>query len=176
MSVIPPFSASNPGISVDASACDLDDLAPCGGVDVKVAGGLRWGELVERAVTSGWPGVERLGGLPGSVAEVVRDNPEVDGQTPAQTIASVRAWDRTDERARTFAYAECGFAPGSSRFQERLPDGEDRYEIREVAFLFETGTKTAPIRDPELAAALGIEPGERVPLAEYAARRAEVAS
>lgn len=176
MSVIPPFSASSPGISVDASACDLDDLAPCGGVDVKVAGDLRWGELVERAVTSGWPGVERLSVLPGSVAEVVRDNPEVDGQTPAQTIASVRAWDRTEARARSFAYAECEFAPGSSRFQEQLPDGEDRYEIREVSFLFETGTKTAPIRDRELAAALGVEPGERVPLTEYATRRAEAAS
>ncbi|WP_413452902.1 hypothetical protein AA0Y32_08355 [Georgenia phoenicis] len=171
MHVIPPFIDRSPGISVDASACDLDDLAPCGGVDVKVAGDVRWGELADRAVTSGWPGVERLGGLRGSVADVVRDNPEVDGQMPAQTIASVRAWDRSEERARTFAYAECEFAPGASRFQESLPDGEPRYEIREVSFLFETGTKTAPIRDPELAALLGIEPGERVPLTEYAARR-----
>src|SRR5690554_3380357 len=126
MAIIPPFSALSPGITVDASACDLDDLAPCGGVDVKVAGDLRWGELV-------------------------RDNPEADGQTPAQTIASVRAWDRTEDRARSFAYAECGFTPGSSRFQEQLPGGEDRYEIREVSFLFVTGTKTTPIRDPELA-------------------------
>lgn len=171
MQVIPPFTEQSAGITVDASACDLDDLAPCGGVDVKADGTLAWGELVERAVSSGWPGIERLGGLPGSVADVVRDNPEVDGQTPAQTIASVRVWDRTEERARTFAYVECDFAPGASRFQEQLPDGARRYEVREVSFLFESGTKTAPIRDPELAAALGIEPGQRVPLTEYAARR-----
>ncbi|WP_152190184.1 UDP-N-acetylmuramate dehydrogenase [Georgenia satyanarayanai] len=173
MSVIPPFTSSSPGIRVNASACELDDLAPCGGVDVTVAGDVRWAELVERAVTSGWPGIERLGAQPGSVADVVRENSEVDGQTPAQTIASVRAWDAGEERTRTFAYVECAFGPGSSRFQEQLPDGEHRYEIREVSFLFETGTRTAPIRDAELAAVLGIEPGERVPLTEYAARRAQ---
>lgn len=172
MTAVPPFTEQHPGISADWSACDLDDLAPCGGVDVKVEGEVRWGELVERAVTSGWPGIERLGGLPGSVGEVVRGHPEVDGQTPAQTIASVRAWDRTEGRTRSFAYAECGFASGTSRFQEQLPGGEHRYEIREVSFLFETGSRTAPIRDAELAALLGIEPGERVPLTEYAARRA----
>ncbi|PYG01820.1 UDP-N-acetylmuramate dehydrogenase [Georgenia satyanarayanai] len=176
MTAVPPFAVSSPGISVDASACDLDDLAPCGGVDVQVAAAdVRWAGLVERAVTSGWPGVERLGDLPGTVADVVRENPEVDGQTPAETIASVRAWDRTEERARTFAFVECEFGPGTSRFQEHLPDGRDRYEIHEVSFLFETGTRTAPIRDPELAAALGIEPGERVPLTEYATRRTEAA-
>jgi UDP-N-acetylmuramate dehydrogenase len=172
MQVIPPFTQQHPGIREDWSACDLDDLAPCGGVDVAVDGDVRWGELVERAVASGWPGIERLSGLTGAVAEVVRDNPEVDGQTPAQTVASVRAWDSTEARARSFAYVECEFGPGTSRFQETLPDGEDRYEIREVSFLFETGTQTRPIRDPELAALLGIAPGERVPLAEYAARRA----
>src|SRR5690606_30252456 len=39
-------------ITVDASACDLDDLAPCGGVDVKVGGDVDWREFVERAVSS----------------------------------------------------------------------------------------------------------------------------
>lgn len=171
MTVIPPFTDQSAGITVDASACELDDLAPCGGVDVKVDGDVRWDELVERAAMSGWPGLERLGGRAGTAADAVRVNAEADGQAVADSVASVRAWDRAEERAHTFALAECAFGPGTSRFLETLPGGEDRYEIRDVSFLFETGTKTRPIRDPQLATLLGIEPGERVPLTEYAARR-----
>ena len=158
-------------VVVDASACELDDLAPCGGVEVTVGGDVGWADLVQRAVTSAWPGVERLGELPGTVADVVRANPEVDGQTPAETVASVATWDRSRERRKTFAFVECEFAPSSSRFQERIADGQQRYEILEVTFLFQQGEKTSRIRDPQLAADLGIAPGERVPLAEYAARR-----
>lgn len=158
-------------IVVDASACELDDLAPCGGVDVTVGGDVDWGELVRRAVTSGWPGIERLGGVGGTVADVVRANTEVDGQAVGDTVAAVRTWDRATDRRRTFAFVECAFGLGSSRFQERLPDGELRYDVAEVSFLFEQGDRTTPIHDVELAARLGIEPGERVPLTEYAARR-----
>ncbi|MCK6210054.1 hypothetical protein KZX45_05800 [Georgenia sp. EYE_87] len=158
-------------IVVDASACELDDLAPCGGVDVTVGGDVDWGEFVERAATSGWPGVERLGGMPGTVADAVRSNAEVDGQAVADVVASVGTWDRAADRTRTFAYAECEFGPSTSRFEERLPDGQHRYDILDVSFLFKQGDMTTPIRDPELAALLGIESGDRLPLTEYAARR-----
>ncbi|TNC16631.1 hypothetical protein FHE66_14755 [Georgenia sp. 311] len=156
---------------VDTSACDLDDLAPCGGVDVTVGGDVAWADLVQRAVTSAWPGVERLGGYGGTVADVVRENAEADGQAVADVVASVTARDLTDNRTRGFAFTECAFGPGTSRFQERLPGGRYRYDVLEVAFLFQLGDLTTPIRDPELAAVLGVEPGGRVPIAEYAARR-----
>lgn len=157
-------------ISVDASACELDDLAPCGGVDVTVGGDVDWGEFVQRAVASSWPGVERLGEVPGTVADTVRANAEVHGQAVADVVASVATWDREAQRPQTFAFAECAFGPGRSRFQEQLADGQLRYDVLDVSFLFQQGDLTTPIREPELAAALGIEPGERVPLAEYATR------
>ena len=165
------LAARRTRLVVDASACDLDDLAPCGGVEVTVGGDVGWEEFVRRAVTSGWPGVERLGGVPGTVADVVRDNAEADGQVVADVVASVGTWDRATDRPWTFAFAECEFGPGTSRFQERLPDGRPRYDVVDVTFLFEQGERTTPIRDPELAGLLGIEPGDRVPLTEYAARR-----
>ncbi len=158
-------------IVVDASACELDDLAPCGGVDVRVGGDVDWAEFVHRAVASSWPGIERLGGVPGTVADVVRENAEVHGQAVAGVVSSVSTWDRAADGTRTCAFAECEFGPGTSRFQERLPDGGYRYDILDVAFLFEQGDRTAPIRDAELAALLGVEPGERLLLTEYAARR-----
>lgn len=171
MNVSTSISARRSRIVVDASACELDDLAPCGGVDVTVGGDVDWAEFVERAVTSGWPGVERLGGSPGTVADVVRANTQVDGQAVADVVASVGTWDQSAGRARTFAYVECEFGSSTSRFAERLPDGRFRYDIIDVSFLFKQGDQTTPIRDPELAARLGIEPGGRLPLTEYAARR-----
>ncbi|MEE6283239.1 hypothetical protein [Georgenia sunbinii] len=155
---------------VDASACEMDDLAPCGGVEVTVGGDLDWDEFVQRAVTSSWPGIERLAGSGRTVSDVVRENPDVYGQAVADVVASVAAWDRQADRLQTFAFVECEFGPSSSRFQERLPDGEYRYDILDVTFLFQQGDKTTPIRDPELAALLGVEPGERLWLTEYADR------
>lgn len=172
MDFSPALTARLSRIVVDDSACQMDDLAPCGGVDVTVGGDIDWHGFVQRAVTSSWPGVERLGGAGGTVADVVRVNAEADGQAVADVVASVGTWDRAAERPWTFAFAECEFGPSSSRFQERLEDGTYRYEIIDVGFLFQMGDKTTPIRDPELAALLGIEPGERLPLGEYAARRA----
>ena len=158
---------------VDASACEVDDLAPCGGVDVRVGGDVNWGEFVERAVAAGWPGVERLGGVPGTVADVVRANPESDGQAVADVVASVGTWDRATDRARTFSYVDCEFGPSTSRFGERLPDGQYRYDVIDVSFLFKQGDLTTPIRDVELAALLGIAPGGRLPLSQYAVRRGQ---
>jgi UDP-N-acetylmuramate dehydrogenase len=172
MDVSTSISARRSRIVVDASACEVDDLAPCGGVDVTVGGDVVWGEFVARAVASGWPGVERLGGMPGTVADVIRVNAEVDGQAVSDVVASVGTWDRAASRTRTFAYVECAFGPSTSRFEERLPEGSYRYDIVDVSFLFKQGDTTTPIRDPELAARLGIEPGDRVPLTEYAARQA----
>ena len=165
------IAARRSRIVVDASACELDDLAPCGGVDVTVGGDVDWGDFVERAVTSGWPGVERLGGVPGTVADVVRTNAQVDGQAVADVLASVGTWDHAADRTRTFAFVECEFGPSTSRFEERLPDGRFRYDVIDVSLLFKQGDKTTPIRDPELAERLGIKPGDRLPLTEYTARQ-----
>lgn len=174
MDISASISARRSRIVVDASACEMDDLAPCGGVDVTVGADVDWGEFVDRAVTSGWPGVERLGGVPGTVADAVRTNAEVDGQVAADVVASVGTWDHVADRTRTFAYVECEFGPSTSRFEERRPDGQYRYDIIDVSFLFKQGDLTAPIRDQALAALLGIGPGERVPLTEYAVRRGQL--
>jgi UDP-N-acetylmuramate dehydrogenase len=174
MNVSASISARRSTIVVDASACEMDDLAPCGGVDVTAGGDVDWAEFVTRAVTSGWPGVERLGGTPGTVADAIRTNAEVDGQAVADVVASVGTWDRAADRTRTFAYVECEFGPSTSRFEERLPDGQYRYDVIDVSFLFKQGDRTTPIRDPELAAVLGIERGDRLPLTEYAARQSRL--
>ncbi len=151
---------------MDSTGCDVDDLAFCGAVQVRVRADERWGPLVERAVASGWVGIESLAGVAGSVADVTRHNASRYGQAVADTVVAVRTWDRETDGQRTFPLIECSFEGGGSRFQERLPDGSMRFEILDVAFLFKQGDLSGPVQDPELAAALGIHIGGRAPLEE----------
>lgn len=153
-------------IEVNTDGCAVDDMAFCGAPVATVTAGQDWDGLVTLAVDSGWVGLETLAGIPGRVGAVVADNATAHGQQPSDTVASVRTWDRRTQRQRTFPMIDCEFAPGRSRFQEVLDDGTVRYVVLDVAFLFQQGDLSAPIRDESLAAALGARVGARVPLAE----------
>lgn len=157
-----------PGILVDDSACDVDDLSPCGGVTVTVPGEHVWDDLVALAVESSWPGLEALSGLPGDVADAVRGNLSAHGQAVADAVASVRTWDRAEDVQRTFAWGDLRLGEGTSVLQERLADGHYRYQVLDVALLFKQGD-LSPVRDEELARRLGVRTGERVPLADVRA-------
>ena len=153
------------GMEIDETGCDTDDLVYCGAVQVTAAPGEQWDDLVARAVQTGWVGVEALSWLPGSVTDAVRYNAAAYGQSVADVVVSVRTWDRAQGAQRTFPAVDCSFALGSSRFQETLVDGTARYVILGVSLLLPQGELTKPVRDPELAALLGVTLGERVELA-----------
>jgi UDP-N-acetylmuramate dehydrogenase len=69
--------------------------------------------------------------------------------------------DRVERRVRTFFPGDCGFGYRTSRFK-REPD---RYVVLTVTFQLRLGDLAAPVRYAELARAVGVEPGERPPLA-----------
>lgn len=131
----------------------------CGGAFVKVAAGEVWDDLVALAVERGWVGVEALSGIPGSVGATPIQNVGAYGQEVAETIASVRCWDREEGAVRTLAAADCGFGYRTSRFK-RDPG---RFVVLEVTFQLRLGDLGAPVRYAELARALGVEPGDRPP-------------
>ncbi|QBR92444.1 UDP-N-acetylmuramate dehydrogenase [Nocardioides euryhalodurans] len=147
---------------VEADRDDPDDLACLGAVTVTVAAGEGWDGFVARAVGSGWVGVESLSGIPGSVGATPIQNVGAYGQEVAQSIASVRTWDRADRTQRTFAAADCGFGYRTSRFKEE----PGRHVVLGVTFLLKQGTLGAPVAYAELARTLGVEQGERAPLAD----------
>ncbi len=141
---------------------DTDDDDPtCGGVLVRVAAGESWDALVATAVERGWVGIEALAGIPGLVGATPIQNVGAYGQEVAQTIASVRVLDRVAGGVRTFANADCGFGYRHSRFKA----DPDRYVVLEVTFQLRQGPLGEPVRYAELARTLGVEPGERAPLA-----------
>lgn len=133
----------------------------CGGAFVKVAAGEVWDDLVALAVERGWLGVEALSGIPGSVGATPVQNVGAYGQEVAETIASVRCWDREEGVVRTLAAADCGFGYRTSRFK-REPE---RFVVLEVTFQFRLGDLGAPVRYAELARSLGVEAGGRAPSA-----------
>ncbi len=132
----------------------------CGGAVVTVAAGEPWDPFVARAVDEGWIGVEALSGIPGSVGATPVQNVGAYGQEVADTIASVRCWDRVDGVQRTFFAADCGFGYRTSRFK-RDPD---RYLVLAVTFQLRLGDLSAPVRFGELARTLGVDAGGRAPM------------
>lgn len=149
------------GVAVDDAGCRDDDLAACGGLLVTVAAGEDWDDLVARAVAEEWVGLEALSGIPGAVGATPMQNVGAYGQEVADTIWTVRTYDRAAGTIRTFASAECGFGYRTSRFK-----GSDRHVIISVTYQLRQGSLGAPVRYAELARALGVETGERAKLSE----------
>ena len=140
------------GVRVDQDACS--------GATVTVAAGEDWDAFVARAVAEGWVGVEALSGIPGSVGATPIQNVGAYGQEVAETIASVRCWDRQASVVRTLAAADCGFGYRTSRFKQ----DPGRYVVLSVTLQLRLGDLGAPVRYAELARSLGVEPGERAPM------------
>ena len=132
------------------------------GSALEVAAGEPWDPLAACCVAGGLAGVECLAGIPGSVGATPIQNVGAYGQEVAETIAAVRVLDRADSAVRTLAPSDCGFTYRSSAFK-REPG---RWVVLAVRYALEASGRSAPIRYPELARALGIEVGARAALAD----------
>ena len=151
------------GVVVLVATRGLDaDVSACSGAFVTVAAGESGDELVATSVAQEWVGLEALSGIPGATGATPIQNVGAYGAEVAQTVASVRTWDRRDGCYRSFAAADCGFGYRSSRFKTE----PGRYLVVEVRFQLALGSQSAPIRYAELARRLGIGLGERAPAAQ----------
>jgi len=130
-----------------------------GGVTVRVAAGEVWDDVVALAVDQGWSGIEALSGIPGRAGATPIQNVGAYGQEVAQTIDAVRVYDRREQQVRTFANADCHFTYRHSLFK-----GEPRYVVLDVVFQLRRSTLSSPIAYADLARALAVQAGERVPL------------
>jgi UDP-N-acetylmuramate dehydrogenase len=139
------------------------------GPRLTVDAGVPWDDVVTAAVAAGLSGIECLAGIPGSAGATPVQNVGAYGQEVAETITEVEVYDRAEHRRATLTGAECGFTYRHSVFK-----GRDRYVVLRVTFgLHDAAGLSAPIRYAELARGLGVDPGDRVPVA--AARDAVVA-
>jgi UDP-N-acetylmuramate dehydrogenase len=129
---------------------------------LEVAAGEPWDGLVARAVAEGWSGLEALSGIPGSVGATPIQNVGAYGAEVAGVITALTALDRRSGRVVALAPGDVGFGYRTSALK-RSPD---RWVVLSVAFRLPVDPRSAPVRYAELARALGVTVGERVPLAE----------
>ncbi|MBL8929879.1 MAG: UDP-N-acetylmuramate dehydrogenase [Kineosporiaceae bacterium] len=148
-------------VHIRSRGVDLESSDACSGATVRVAAGETWDDLVAVAVRAGWSGIEALSGIPGSTGATPVQNVGAYGQEVAETIASVRTWDRLRNRVTTLAAAECEFGYRHSRFKAERFRGGPRFVVLEVTFQFRLSELSAPVRYAELARALGVEVGQR---------------
>ncbi|SCL63528.1 UDP-N-acetylmuramate dehydrogenase [Micromonospora citrea] len=130
-------------------------------VTVRVEAGEPWDDLVATTVANGWSGLECLSGIPGSTGATPIQNVGAYGQEVAETVTGVQVHDRVDGTVGRIAAADCGFAYRSSIFKY-----SDRWVVLSVDFRLARSPLSGPVRYAELARALGVQVGERVPLAD----------
>lgn len=138
----------------------------CSGMRIGVAAGHVWDEFVAEAVEIGAVGVEALSGIPGSTGATPIQNVGAYGQEVSQSVAWIRALDRTTGEIRGMQSRCLDFGYRDSVFKAH----PDRYIVLTVWFGFEPAAAqradrlSAPVKYAELARMLGIAEGERAPL------------
>lgn len=138
-----------------------DPEQPAGFTQVTAAAGENWDALVATCVERGLAGFECLSGIPGLVGATPIQNVGAYGQEVADTLTCVRAFDRQAGEMVELSPGECEFGYRDSVFK-RNPE---RWVVLSVSFRLQVSSDSMPIRYGELAARLGVEVGERAPLA-----------
>lgn len=98
---------------------------------VIAAAGENWDVFVAYCVQNNLAGVECLSGIPGLVGGTPVQNVGAYGQEVAETIVTVRCFDRKTREFVKLSNSECGFAYRTSIFNTML---RDRYIVLNVTF------------------------------------------
>lgn len=152
------------------------EASGCGGVTIDVPAGMPWDAFVAEAVSHDWMGVEALSGIPGTVGAAPVQNIGAYGQEVAETIATVKVWDRLHQRSRMYAVGEMMFGYRTSRIKQSLTDPElaklpegitwgptGRWVVLGVQFQMRPASLSRPVAYRQLADMLGVEMGARAP-------------
>jgi len=132
---------------------------------------------VQYAVEQELTGIETLSGIPGSTGATPVQNVGAYGQEVSQSIATVRVWDRGRGKVRTLPLVTLAFGYRTSLLKRSMREADPtdlqspwsptpRYVVLDVTFQLRPGSLSRPIVYAELARTLGIEVGQRAPLAD----------
>lgn len=134
-------------------------------VRVRVQAGEPWDAFVALTIHNGWAGVEALSGIPGSTGASPIQNIGAYGQDVAETLVAVDFLDYDSGDRLRLPAAELGLGYRTSAIKR----GRRGVVIAVEFDLVPTTDRAAtggPIQYAQLASALGVEVGDRVPLAE----------
>ncbi|MGH3718762.1 MAG: UDP-N-acetylmuramate dehydrogenase [Pseudonocardiaceae bacterium] len=124
------------------------------------AAGEDWDAVVAHTVAAGYGGLECLSGIPGSVGATPVQNVGAYGVELSDLLVDVDLHDRRRGVTRTVPASELGLGYRTSALK-----GTDDAVVLQVRLALRRDGRCAPIRYPELARALDVEPATRVPSA-----------
>lgn len=101
---------------------------------VEAGAGENWHDFVQWTLAQGWPGLENLSLIPGTVGAAPIQNIGAYGLEAGDRIQQVTAWDCADQQWRTFNAEACCFAYRDSRFKQEGWHLSGRLVITSVVF------------------------------------------
>ncbi|WP_025158046.1 UDP-N-acetylmuramate dehydrogenase [Leifsonia aquatica] len=150
--------------------------APKGRVRLRVQAGEPWDDLVALTVRNGWAGIEALSGIPGSTGAAPVQNIGAYGQEIESALLGVEFLDYQSGEIQTLSKTQLGLGYRMSVLKGGLQGIVLSVDL-ELADNAVPGGIGAPLSAPvayaQLADALGVTIGSRVPVAEL--RRAVIA-
>ncbi len=155
-------------VRVESSGRHVERV-PDGTVVLTAEAGEDWDGVVAACVADGLGGLECLSGIPGRVGATPVQNVGAYGVEIADLLVDVDLYDRRTGAVRAHVpAAELGLG-----YRTSVLKGRDDAVVLRVRYALPGHASSASIRYPELARALGVEPGRTVPTA--AARDAVLA-
>lgn len=134
-------------------------------VRVRVQAGESWDMLCAEAVARGWSGIEALSGVPGSCGAAPIQNIGAYGQELAATLAAVEFLDRETGMIRRLPASELRLGYRTSVFKQGLSGVVLAVELLLHHAVGNAPVLSSPVAYAQLADALGVPLGGRVPIA-----------
>jgi UDP-N-acetylmuramate dehydrogenase len=124
------------------------------------AAGEDWDAVVARTVAAGYGGLECLSGIPGSVGATPVQNVGAYGVELSDLLREVDLYDRRRRALQTVPASALRLG-----YRTSVLKGTDAAVVLQIRLALNPDGLSAPIRYPELARVLDVEPGTRVPAA-----------
>lgn len=130
-----------------------------GPVTLRVAAGEPWDAVVAHTVATGLSGIEALSGIPGSAGAAPVQNIGAYGQELSDVLDAVDFLDAETGERVTLPASDLALGYRTSSLKQGR-----RGIVLSLDLRLEASDLSAPIAYDQLAAALGVTPGDRVPL------------
>lgn len=147
-----------------------------GRVQVEASAGVAWDKLVLWTVSHGYAGIASLSGIPGTVGASPVQNIGAYGHEVAETLVSIKAFDRVSQQEVVLTNEDLGFGYRTSLIKRSVKDASlrhgltpgptGRWVVLSATFELEKSANAEPTLYAELAKSLAVALGERAPLHE----------
>jgi UDP-N-acetylmuramate dehydrogenase len=139
-------------------------------VRLRVQAGEPWDDLVAHAVDRGWSGIEALSGIPGAAGAAPVQNIGAYGQELASSLAGIDFLDFESGEVRWMPAAELQLGYRTSVLKQGMRGIVLAIELELHDTAAEASVLGAALSQPvlygQLAAALGVQLGDRVPISQ----------